>query len=147
MRKIRLFFFLFVLSSFLFAKKEDSFVKINKLKSIIVKSNPVGNKSNSLQKNVITTTKINKLRIPLNQKAITPGEKSGEKTEEDRVDVLGVILSKAYKAALISLNEDYIFLKEGEKDEYSDLKVLKITAKKVTIFLHNKKKEIEVENE
>jgi len=146
--KFILIFFVFLIS-ILSAGAGDSFIKLDKLKSIIVKGKKEGNNiKNSLNKpeNILPPKKIAPFGIPLNQNI---GKKLKETNEnkENSLSIAGIIFSKKYRAVLIDYNGDFVFLKEGEEDEFSGIKVLKISAKKVIIFLNNKKKELEVENE
>ena len=149
MKKINFLLLLFILSGLLISGQKDSFIKLEKLESIVVKR---GEKKDNLskkivKKNVIPSNKIAPFGFPVNQTSSNKIEDNVEKKAEAQIDVLGIILSKSYKAVLINLNGDYIFLKEGERDEYTDLKILKITPERVIIILNKKKKELEVENE
>ena len=149
MKRINILLLLFISSGLLVSGQRDSFVKLEKLKSIVVKEEVKKNNLDKkiVKKNVIPSKRIAPFGFPVNQTSSNKIEDNVEKKAENQIDVLGIILSRSYKAVLINLNGDYIFLKEGERDEYSDLKVLKVTPEKVTIILNKKKKELEVENE
>ncbi len=149
MKRINILLLLFISSALLVSGQRDSFVKLEKLESIVVKKEAIKDNLDKKidKKNLITPNKIAPFGFPVNQTSSNKIEDNVEKKAEPQADILGIILSKFYKAVLINLNGNYIFLREGERDEYSDLKVLKITPEKVTIILNKKKKELEVENE
>ena len=58
-----------------------------------------------------------------------------------------MIMNSEYKAVLLKYNEEYIYLKEGETDPVSNIKIIKITKDNIIIKIDKKRFELEVDNE
>ncbi len=150
MRKSSAFLILILSSILLFSAQRDSFIKIDKLKSLIAKeerSEKISpeKKVNNIVGSFIPSSKI----IPTPQIPELKKKDDSSLKTEDEAKVLGVIISKngRYRAALIKVGENFVFLREGERDEFFNIKLLKVLSKKIIVYLKKEKKEIEVEDE
>ncbi len=151
MKGTKLFVFILFCSFMLFAREENSFINMSKLEKLFSdKIKKLENKEEKVKK-----VSASKNFIPMNLSPLKNAPKVENKLEEKNskessdIKLLGVILGKKgiYKAALIEINGEYLFLREGEKDDFFSLKVESILKDKVKILLKKKRIVLEVSDE
>ncbi len=143
--KNKFVFFIFFLSFSIVSYTENSYLKLDKLKNIIKKGEKKKNQAKIPEKPM-----QHKIFIK-NQSAVSGSENLQNKEKETtpfiKPELLGMIRNLNYRAVLLKYNEQYLYLKEGETDKPSKIKIIKIAENKVILTINNKKIELEVNDE
>jgi hypothetical protein len=136
---ILILFFSIILPSY----AKDSYLNLDKLKKIT-------EKKENVKKTDFITRKI-KQQIPIiNPIGINKKITQNNKKEEPpfiKPEFLGMIMNQSYKAVLLKYKEQYLYLKEGESDLQTKIKIIKIKKDKLILDIDKKKVELEVDDE
>jgi hypothetical protein len=135
---LTLFFFIILPS---YAK--DSYLNLDKLKKITEKKENVKKTDSITRKIKQQIPTINP--IDINKKIVKDNKK--EEPPFIKPEFLGMIMNQSYKAVLIKYREQYLYLKEGESDLQTKIKIIKIKKDKLILDIDKKKVELEVDDE
>jgi hypothetical protein len=132
-------FFSIILPSY----AKDSYLNLDKLKKITEKKENVKKTDSITRKIKQQIPTINP--IDINKKIVKDNKK--EEPPFIKPEFLGMIMNQSYKAVLIKYREQYLYLKEGESDLQTKIKIIKIKKDKLILDIDKKKVELEVDDE
>ncbi len=135
-------FLLFIFVAFS-SYSEDSYLNLDKLRKITRKKEVVKKADSHAEEMKHPLPIMN----PIHADTQIKREKKNEKPVFVKPEFLGMIMNHNYKAVLLKYKEQYLYLREGESDVQSKIKIIKIKKDRLVLEIDKKRVDIEVDDE